>query len=256
MTLIVSAPRASESNHWYTRDGVPQYTVEAAKGGQRPTTLRDARKMNLVPSVTTILNIAAKPALMAWMQQQVLLAALTLPRRPDEPEKEYIDRIISDSKEQGRSAADAGTDIHASIQAYYEGKPTGKHAEHVDGTQACIESHFGVYQWISERSFGHELGFGGKADMYTAEGDGIVLDVKTKEFTDPDKVGAYDEHLMQLAAYRVGLGVPKARCANVFVSRNDPGLAVVREWSQDDLRRGWEMFCCLLSFWQLKNQHK
>lgn len=256
MTLIVSAPRASESNHWYTRDGVPQYTVEAAKGGQRPTTLRDARKMNLVPSVTTILNIAAKPALMAWMQQQVLLAALTLPRRPDEPEKEYIDRIISDSKEQGRSAADAGTDIHASIQAYYEGKPTGKHAEHVDGTQACIESHFGVHQWISERSFGHELGFGGKADMYTAEGDGIVLDVKTKEFTDPDAVGAYDEHLMQLAAYRVGLGVPKARCANVFVSRNDPGLAVVREWSQDDLRRGWEMFCCLLSFWQLKNQHK
>jgi hypothetical protein len=85
--------------------------------------------MNLVPSVTTILNIAAKPALLAWMQQQVLYAALTLPRRPDEPEKEYIDRIINDSKEQGRSAADAGTDIHASIQGHYEGKTTGKRSE-------------------------------------------------------------------------------------------------------------------------------
>ena len=114
--VTVTAPRASESNHWYTRDGVPMYTVEAAKGGQRATTLRDARKLNLVPSVTTILNVAAKPALTNWLQQQVLLAALTLPRRPDEPEKEYIDRIISDSKEQGRSAADAGTDIHPSIQ--------------------------------------------------------------------------------------------------------------------------------------------
>jgi hypothetical protein len=106
MTLII---RASESNHWYTREGAPQYTVEAAKGGQRNTTLRDARKMNLVPSVTTVLNVAAKPALLAWMQQQVLFAALTLPRRPDEPEKEYIDRIINDSKEQGRSAADVST---------------------------------------------------------------------------------------------------------------------------------------------------
>jgi hypothetical protein len=105
------------------------YTVEAAKGGQRATTLRDARKLNLVPSVTTILNVAAKPALLAWMQQQVLYAALTLPRRPDEPEKEYIDRIINDSKEQGRAAADAGTDIHASIQGHYEDRPTGKHRE-------------------------------------------------------------------------------------------------------------------------------
>ena len=68
--------RASESNHWYTRDGVPQYTVEAKKGGLRATTLRDARTMNLVPSVTTILGVAAQPALLAWMQQQVLMAAL------------------------------------------------------------------------------------------------------------------------------------------------------------------------------------
>ncbi len=72
MSIIAKEPRASESNHWYTRDGVPMYTVEAKKGGQRNTTLRDARTMNLVPSVTTILNIAAKPALLAWMQQQVM----------------------------------------------------------------------------------------------------------------------------------------------------------------------------------------
>jgi len=53
----------------------------------------------------------------------------------------------------------------------------------------------------------------------------------------------------------VGLGIPKARCANVFVSRSVPGLVVVKEWSQEDLARGWEMFCSLLKFWQLKNQH-
>ena len=256
MTITTPAIRASESNHWYTRDGVPQYTVEAKKGGQRNTTLRDARVMNLVPSVTTVLNVAAKPALTAWLQQQVLLAALTLPRRPDEPEKEYIDRIIKDSKEQGRSAADAGTDIHASIQGHYEGKSTGKHNESVQACDIAITKYFGAQRWVSERSFAHEIGFGGKCDLFSGEGDGIVADIKTKEFSDPAKVDGYDEHLMQLAAYRVGLGIPKARCANVFVSRNVPDLVVVREWSAEDLSRGWEMFCHLLAFWQLKNSHK
>ena len=254
--LQASAPRASESNHWYTRDGVPQYTVEAKKGGQRNTTLRDARTMNLVPSVTTILNIAAKPALLAWMQQQVLYAALTLPRRPDEPEKEYIDRIINDSKEQGRSAADAGTDIHASIQGHYEGQNTGKHTEMVAACTKAINDHFGEAIWISERSFAHEAGFGGKCDLFCAGTVNAVVDIKTKEFTDADKVAGYDEHMMQLAAYRVGLGIPKARCANVFVSRNVPGLVVVKEWPLEDLDKGWEMFLHLLAFWQLKNDHK
>lgn len=254
--VTVTAPRASESNHWYTRDGVPMYTVEAAKGGQRATTLRDARKLNLVPSVTTILNVAAKPALTNWLQQQVLLAALTLPRRPDEPEKEYIDRIISDSKEQGRSAADAGTDIHASIQGHYEGQTTGKHQKSVDACVTAIREHFGEAIWISERSFAHEAGFGGKCDLFCAGTLNAVVDIKTKEFSDPDKVDAYDEHLMQLAAYRVGLGIPTARCANVFVSRNVEGLVVVKEWTAEDLDRGWKMFMNLLSFWQLKNQHQ
>jgi hypothetical protein len=257
MTITTPAIRASESNHWYTREGVPQYTVPSKKDGSpRNTTLRDARTMNLVPSVTTILSVAAKPALTNWLQQQVLLAALTLPRRPDEPEKEYIDRIINDSKEQGRSAADAGTDIHASIQGFYENNPTGKHHESVQACDLAITKHFGQQRWVSERSFAHDLGFGGKCDLFSGDGEGIVADIKTKEFSDPAKVDGYDEHLMQLSAYRVGLGIPQARCANVFVSRSVPDLVVVKEWSLEDLDRGWEMFVNLLQFWQLKNSHK
>lgn len=248
--------RASESTHWYTRDGVPRYTVTGKNGKERNTTLRDARTESLVPSVTTVLNVAAKPALLAWMQQQVLLAALTLPKLNDETEDQYIARIIHDSKEQGRAAADAGTDIHASIQGYYEGYSTGKHNESVTACVKTINEHFGEAIWISERSFAHEAGFGGKCDLFCAGTLNAVIDIKTKEFSDPAKVDAYDEHLMQLAAYRVGLGVPKARCANVFVSRSVPGLVVVKEWSLEDLDRGFDMFMHLLSFWQLKNKHQ
>ena len=255
MTITARDPRASESNHWYTRDGVPRYTVMGKNGKERNTTLRDARAENLVPSVTTVLNVMAKPALIQWLQKQVLMAALTLPRMYGESEDDWMARIIVDSKEQGRAAADAGTDIHASIQGFYEGAVVYRHEAHVKGTVAALDALYGHQGWIAERAFGHSHGFGGKCDLHSTAGDGILADVKTKEFVDGDKIDTYDDHLMQLAAYRVGLGIPKARCANVFVSRSVPGLVVIKQWDEADLQRGWQMFCSLLTFWQLKNQH-
>lgn len=252
----------SEAGHWYTRKGEPAYTTIGANGKERNTTLRDARKDNLVPSVTTILNVAAKPGLENWKMQQVLFAALTLPKRDQESETDYIDRIISDSKEQGRSAADAGTEIHAAVQQFYEKstKYPVQFTQHVSAVDAQIIKAFGDQEWICERPFAHELGFGGKVDMFARGKDksdeGIVLDIKTKEFTDPDKVEGYDEHMMQLAAYRVGLGMQSARCANVFVSRSAPGLVKIIEWRPEDMVRGWKMFVRLLEFWQLKHNHK
>ena len=251
--------RASESNHWYTRDGIPQYTVVGKNGKERNTTLRDARTMDLVPSVTTILSVAAKPALVAWMQTQVLMAALTSTRKELESESDYIDRIIHDSKQQGRDAADLGTAIHTAIEAFFEGRYHLEYPEHVQGCVRALEAHYGRLAWVAERSFGHELGFAGKCDLHAPneviEG-GIVVDVKTKDFTDEKDVVGYDEHLMQLSAYRVGLGIPNARCANIFVSRTSPGLCKIIEWTEEDLARGWEMFCSLLRFWQFKNKYK
>jgi hypothetical protein len=260
MTTLKISSFTSEAGHWYTRNGEPAYTVVGANGKVRNTTLRDARKDNLVPSVTTIINVMAKPGLDNWKLQQVLLAALTLPKREDEPEKEYIERIIADSKEQGKAAADVGTQIHAAIQQQYEKKPVYEYREFVDGCVKKVEKTFGTQKWICERSFAHELGFGGKCDMYAqSETDpkvGLVLDIKTKEFYSEDKIEGYDEHAMQLAAYRVGLGMPGARCANVFVSRNVPGLVVIKEWEEEEIARGWKMFSSLLNFWQVKNSHQ
>ena len=252
---MIAKDFASESGHWYSRDGIPRYTVTGKNGKERNTTLRDARTENLVPSVTTVLNVAAKPALTAWLQGQVLLASLTLPKMDNEPEPDYIKRIIQDSKQQGRDAADKGTDIHAAVQSFYEGRPFPRHKDHVTACHKALIARFGNQPWISERSFGHDLGFGGKCDMYSASGEGIVVDIKTKDFEDGAKIDAYDEHLMQLSAYRVGLGVPNAICANVFLSRTSPGLVIIKEWTAEDLDRGWKMFCALLNFWQLKNNH-
>ncbi len=251
MSLIAS--HAAESGHWYDRNGEPAYTIVGANGKARPTTLRDARKLNLVPSVTTIIKVAAQPGLDRWKQEQTLLAALTLPKVDDESDSDYIARILDDSKEASRSAADAGTDIHASIEAFYRGEVRNRHQEHVQGFVTALQEHCGQHAWVAERSFSHESGFGGKIDLHAP---GFVVDVKTKEFTDPAKVQGYDEHLMQLAAYRVGLGMPQARGINAFVSRSVPGLCVLREWTQAELDTGWKMFHALLTFWQLKNDHR
>jgi len=258
MTTIIA--RSAESVHWYRQDGGPQYTVEAKNGSQRPTTLKDARKMNLVPSVTTILKVSAKPALEAWKMEQMLLAALTLPRIEGETEQSLIARIVSDSKEQAKQAAERGTRVHESIESWYGGNKAVPHVDIAKSFEEKVFDHFKTHpfqQWNTERSFASELGFGGKIDLYCNPDEhapnGIVLDAKTKAFDEDDDVKGYDEHLMQLAAYRMGLNLPHARCANVFASVTNPGLVKVVEWSEEDLQRGWQMFQHLLGFWKLKN---
>ena len=255
MTTIIA--RSAESVHWYNAtDGSPQYTVKAKDGSDRPTTLRDARKMNLVPSVTTVMKIMAKPGLDVWKNEQLLLAAMTLPRKETETEKEFIARIVADSKETGKQAAEKGTRIHESIEKWYAGERNVEHVDTAKAFEKAVFEHFKTHpdqKWLTEIAFASPMGFGGKVDLHSVEGLGIVVDAKTKDFGPDDKVDAYDEMLMQLAAYRYGLEVPHARCANVFASRTHPGLIKIVEWSEEDLAKGWEMFQCLLRFWKIKN---
>lgn len=155
-------------------------------------------------------------------------------------------------------AAERGTAVHTAVESMYSGVMHAEFAEHQAGVYREIEKEFGITEFQPEKAFAHDLGFGGKVDLFTPhyQDRGLVIDIKTKEFSDPSKVAGFDEHMMQLAAYRVGLDLPSADCANVFVSVTVPGLVVINKWSQEDLARGWVMFQSLLTFWQAKNQYK
>lgn len=250
MSLTVSKTlHAAESTHWYTKDGLPAYQVMGKNGKMRNTTLRDARVHGYLPSVTTIIGCAAKPGLDRWKQEQVLLAALTTERIVGETEQDFLARIMEDSREQGRKAAERGTLVHTAIEGFYEGKGLGDYPEHVRGLENALAAHFGNPQWLAEKSFASALGFGGKTDLCAP---GIVVDVKTKEFGPGALPEAYDEHRMQLAAYRAGLNMPAARCANAFVSVSHPGLVHLVEWTEGELQRGWSMFYGLLNYWYAK----
>jgi hypothetical protein len=239
---------ASESGHWYAKDGTPAYTIVGKNGKERATTLRDARTLELVPSVTTILSVLAKPGLENWKQNQILMAALTMPRVEGETEQEYISRIIRDSKEQGMKAAEEGTRIHGAIEQHYlTGTHPIEYGTHVVAVVTAVDEKFGKQEWIAEKSFATEF-YGGKVDLHSPK---VVIDFKSKEFTEDKLPEAYDENIIQLAAYRYGLQgwYPSAGCANVFVSRNVPGLVHIVEHSEEDIERGEEMFKHLLALW-------
>ena len=251
---MIVKEKVAESGHWYTKDGTPAYTT-IGKTGERATTLRDARKLGLLPSTTTIIRILSSAGLDSWKQQQVLLAALTLPRLPDEPEQDWLKRVMQDSRATGSEAASRGTAIHAIIQDYFEQMYMPQKPAYLENIDKALFDAFGNQPFISEKSFGHPLGFGGKVDLMAkpinGQGTGFVVDFKTKE-TDLDKVDIYFEHELQLASYREGLGMPTARCAIVFVNALTNQVRLI-EIEQDRLQKGWECFEHLLRVYQIKN---
>ena len=95
----------SESCHWYTQDGEPMYTIVGANGVERNTTLRDAKSLGLVPSVTTIIGMIAKPFLENWKIDQALKSAIALEKDADESDEDFFYRCKQDSKKIGLEAA-------------------------------------------------------------------------------------------------------------------------------------------------------
>ena len=252
---MIVKEKVQENGHWYTPQGTSAYTT-IGKTGERPTTLRDAKKLGLLPSVTTIIGVANKgEGLQRWMQEQAILAALTLPRLEGEEESVWLSRVMKDSKATGREAAERGTAIHNIIQGYFEQMYLPEKPAYLDAIDDALKHHFGNQPWLSERSFGHPLGFGGKCDLMAkqinGQGTGFIVDFKTKT-TDLDKVDVYFEHELQLAAYREGLNLPNARCAIVFVNGTTNQVKLI-EVEESRLQKGWECFQYLLRFYQVKN---
>ena len=117
------------ASHWYLSDGSAFHETPRADGnGLRAVTLRDARKVTALPSVTNILGVLAKPGLESWKQEQAILAALTLPRNDGETLDDFPRRVVSDMGEQVRHAADLGSAVHRAIEVYLQtGETPGIH---------------------------------------------------------------------------------------------------------------------------------
>ncbi len=259
---------ASEQSHWYRRaDGVAVYEVPmTSKEGMRRTNLKDARKLDLVPSVTSILKAMAAPGLEIWKTQQLLQAALTLPKKQGESLDAYAERIVEDSKAQGIEAASRGKQLHAAIEQSIQGEEYNpRWTDHVIKVRETLMQH-GIYLvGQAEHSFSTQINglwYGGKID-YCQRTEPIVLDVKSKDEIKPKKQLVYEEHAMQVAAYGYGLfgritskqewDWEAFRGLNVFVGVNDCEVRVI-EHTPEDLVHGFELFRSVLDFWTRKNR--
>jgi hypothetical protein len=195
-----------------------------------------------------------------------VLGALTLPKIDGEADAAYIARIKVDGRAGAKAAAEEGTRIHDAIEKSFVNTRVDHYYDHVCAVHAELACMFpDVKDWVSEQSFAHPLGYGGKVDLHSPS-TGIVVDFKTKDgdFSDGKKL-AYDQNI-QLAAYQIGLLLCGGRsgadelsgfvqCANIFVSRTHPGKVASHVWGADEIAYGWEVFEKALDLWKSLNKY-
>ena len=218
------------ASHWYRPDGSPVHEMPTQSGGTRPTNIRDARNQKLLPSVTNVLGVVAKPQLDTWKLNQVALAALQNPKQPGEGDEYWMRRIVEASKEPTIEAADLGSRIHEALERATAGQPFD------EALKVYVEPVVGWLQktgiTIVEREVvlvNAEEGYAGRCDAlfrYGKAGTGVI-DFKTRK-TEPGKeVTPYEGQGAQLAAYgacHFGTAeLPKCLLANIYISTTEPG---------------------------------
>jgi hypothetical protein len=226
------------------------YEIEKKGGGMRNTTLRDARKLNLYPSVTGVMKELAAPQLEMWKVEQAVTQAYDMRKYAGETDKQFASRAFHDAMQQVRDRATDGSKIHGTLEAFYgDGIVPHTYDPYLGGVQECLEK-LGLKEehWSAEKAFAYG-GFGGKVDLHSPH---IVADFKTKEFGEDKLPVAYDNHFMQLGAYRAGLELGNVPGLILFVSADNPGLVHPIECSVEQLDKGYAMFQGLLQVWQAK----
>jgi hypothetical protein len=220
----------------------------------RPTTLRDARKLGLLPSVTNVLGVINKPELVEWKMTQAVLAALTLPRINGEGEDQFARRVVEDAQSRGRSAADFGSAFHAGAEEVaktLEVDPAGPYVAwlnlHRDWFQAsCVR-----VLWTERVLVNASFGYAGTADLLVEhQAHGLTLvDYKTQGVKPGRTARPYGSWCQQLAAYRRAIGEPMT-CMSVIVNSTEPSAMVEHVWSERELEAGWECFQAALVIWR------
>lgn len=220
-------PNSESGSHWYFTDGKPCYEIAKKDGtGMRATTLADARKLNLLPSVTTIMRVLAKPQLDLWKQEQACLAVLTTPRKDGEELDAFVYRVLHEERvqdEEMESARELGTDMHNGLEALFRGERI------TDELRPWIEPAYqhvkGLARTIEVESIVVGPGYAGKMDYLGDAGTHeLVIDFKTTKKL-PTK-GSWSEHVLQLSAYanaRKRVTPRVIKTANLYISTVDCG---------------------------------
>ena len=256
---ILLQKKAPSGGHWYTASGESRHVQTTKDGRERATTLRDARKQNLIPSVTTLLGIFAKPGLERWKMKSVAEAAFHLPKVEGETSDQFAERCMVKQAEPVEEAADFGTRIHDAIEKFFEGEP-------IDDD--LLEYVNPAFDWKQEKKLRFierekklvnlNHGYAGTVDIVGMGPDEqkFIVDWKTRRTKPGQRVTPYDFQVHQIAAYGAaywGEGeVERGEVygANCYISSTEPGRFEVCSYGPEELAAAWEDFKAACQLWR------
>lgn len=241
------------SSHWYTPAGEPAYDAD----------LRRARKEGLLPSVTGIIAESAKPALTAWLQNQAVLSALTLPRIENEPLDAFAKRAVADASTQSKKAAEFGTRVHAGCEFValngYLSVDFADVAAQVGHFTTWFNDNITEVVAVEKIVVHPGLGYAGKTDLIAVHKEyGLcVIDIKTQGIKEGKKATFYPEWLWQLRAYGEAYDRNTPALPNLIslvINSNKPEPVDDRVWPVEEHRVAWDAFLACLTLWKIKRK--
>lgn len=250
-------------SHYYDpKTAEARYFVPKKDGsGNRPTTIRDAKANGWVPSVTEILKLLRKPALEEWLIRTAVEAVCAAPDIPGEGIDAKITRILDvrrEQDEQSQIARDRGTELHAAIEDYFQGRTIAPEIEPWVAPAIKAIRPFGEVVATEKILVGD--GYAGKTDLIL-KGPQCwwLFDYKTSKKL--PKADAYPEHQLQLGAYAMAFaGMQRwqdsmhdallpIRTCNVYISTLEQGQFRICE-NQEWERTYEDGFAPLVRHWQ------
>lgn len=252
----------SESSHYYDCRGSK---AEAAYDAG----LREARKRNLYPSVTTLDKaIFPNEFLNKWKIEQLLLSAASTYKQPHESDDQYCQRIYEMSLDKPRDAADFGTRLHNAIEHYPDEPPADLlpwfnkyHEWHTANVDEVVAS--------EKILFDHDIGVAGKCDRIVRlkTGRKAAIDYKTQGVKVDDKgrkaPAFYESWPRQLGFYAVceskqdGTFPDIPDCISLVFDSTEPGSEKYqpdtpifeKRWSSGEVLHAYRQFVAGAWLW-------
>lgn len=244
--------------HWYYPDGRSCHTLPKKDGsGEKNTTLADARKLGLLPSVTSILSIKSRFGLDAWKLEQAILSALTLPRGTEETEDAFAKRIVVDMEEQSAKAAEWGTKIHGECEDMHQTGVLIRHDDtfpYVEDYEKWFKGNIEMVIQAEETVINPQIGYAGRVDLVAKhkEWGVVVIDLKTQKVKKAPVF--YEEWGMQLAAYRAAIKANgPVGMVSVIIDSSSPSPVSVKLWENPE--RYFRAFTNCAELWKFDRNY-
>jgi len=263
-----------ESGHWYTLDGKAAHSQPTkTKGAKptRPTTIADAKRLGLLPSVSAYTRMLAAPYLERYKMLEVAKACYSCPPAGGENYDDYARHILEKSGKDGSGAAEVGTQVHAALDLYFTDPVRYNSYPLIFLQDGSVVPAFVLPAVAKIQALGLTVnstetvlvnpayGYAGTTDMlFTHKNLCGVLDFKTKRTHEGEPVISGDTHCMQIAAYHAAFwGADDGEAIglnaigyNVYISTTEIGRVDVVEYSRDELLEGWQAFKSCLQLYR------